>query len=52
MPDFDREEEEIFSLIQTEDRRLTIVEGYQSPNVFIGSFDECFALMEALDVPF
>lgn len=51
MPDFDDEEEEIYSLIQTEDRRLRIVEGYQTPHVFCGSFDECFALMEALDVP-
>ncbi|MGI2907150.1 hypothetical protein [Tolypothrix sp. VBCCA 56010] len=52
MPDMDAtESEEVFSLIQTEEKVLKVVEGYQSGNVFFGSFDECFALMLALDVP-
>lgn len=53
MPDVDdTDEKEVFSLIQTEEKVLKIIEGYQADNVFFGSFDECFALLSALDVPF
>ena len=49
IPDFDLKEE-TFSLVHTPERRLEVVEGFIPESVFFGSFQECFDLMEALEV--
>ncbi len=49
IPDFDVEEElPVYSLIQREDRTLDVQEGYIKGNVFSGTYEECYNLMEVL----